>query len=125
MACQITFDESLKILSQEYIIALQPKVEYLVWAIIRLILCWYSSDALNKNIYKIKILINLYRARGVKTFNKDNDVLPMIMILPNYGKESALKVISHINYFFFPYRKLGLEESPPTYFNKVDNLTNE
>ena len=114
--------EALKILSQEYIIALQPKVEYLIWAVIRLILCWYSSDALNKNIYKIKILINLYRARGIKTFNKDNDVLPMIMILPNYGKEAALKVITHINYFFFPYRKLGLEENPPTYFNKVDNL---
>ena len=114
--------EALKILSQEYIIALQPKVEYLIWVVIRLILCWYSSDVLNKNIYKIKILINLYRARGLKTFNKDNDVQPMIMILPNYGKEAALKVVTHINYFFFPYRKLGLAESPPTYFNKVDDL---
>jgi hypothetical protein len=114
--------EALKILSQEYIIALQPKVEYLIWVVIRLILCWYSSDVLNKNIYKIKILINLYRARGLKTFNKDNDILPMIMILPNYGKEAALKVVTHINYFFFPYKKLGLAESPPTYFNKVDDL---
>jgi hypothetical protein len=114
--------ESLKILSQEYIIALQPKIEYLIWAIIRLILCWYSSEVLNENIYKIKILINLYRARGIKTFNKDNDILPLIMILPNYGKTSALKVVTHINYFFFPYRNLGWVESPPTYFKKVDDL---
>jgi hypothetical protein len=114
--------ESLKILSQEYIIAIQPKIEYLIWAIIRLILCWYSSEVLNENISKIKILINLYRARGEKSLNKDNDVLPIIMILPNYGKVSALKVITHINYFFFPYRKIGWVESPPTYFKKVDDL---
>jgi hypothetical protein len=114
--------ESLKILSQEYIIALQPKIEYLIWAIIRLILCWYSSEVLNENIYKIKILINLYRARGIKSFNKDNDILPLIMILPNYGKKSALKVVTHINYFFFPYRNVGWGESPPTYFKKVDDL---
>jgi hypothetical protein len=114
--------ESLKILSQEYIIALQPKIEYLIWAIIRLILCWYSSEVLNENISKIKILINLYRARGIKSFNKDNDILPLIMILPNYGKKAALKVVTHINYFFFPYRNLGWVESPPTYFKKVDDL---
>ncbi len=114
--------EALKILSQEYIIALQPRVEYLIWVIIRLIFCWYSSDVLNKNISKIKILINLYRARGIKTFNKDNDILPLIMILPNYGKASAIKVITNINYFFFPYRNIGWVESPPTYFKKVDDL---
>jgi len=115
-------EESLKILSQEYIICFQPNVDILLWTVARIILCWYADPVLFNNIYKIKILINLFRARGDKEFNKDQGVLPIIQIIPNYGKKNALKVLSHLSYFFFPYKKLGLETSNPTWFDKIDNL---
>jgi len=114
--------EAIKILSQEYYICLQPKVELLLWTICRLIICWYSDKILYDNIYKIKILINLYRSRGLKEFNQDYDVLPIITIIPKYGKEYAVKVGSHLNYYFFVYKKLGNDESQPTYFRKIDEL---
>jgi hypothetical protein len=114
--------EALKILSQEYIICLQPKVEALLWLICRLIICWYADPYLYSNIGKIKILINLFRARGVKDFNKDQGISPIIQILPRYGKKIATKIMSHLSYFFFPYKKIGFETSKPSYFNKIDNL---
>ena len=117
-----TLNESLKILSQEYIICFQPRVELLIWTICRLIIAWYSDPILYENIFKMKILINLFRARGVKEFNKDIGVQPVIMIIPKYGKKIALKVLSHLSYFFFPYKKLGWTNSSPSYFNKLDNL---
>jgi len=114
--------ESLNILAQEYFICLQPRVEYLLWCLTRLILCWYSDPVLNENIVKIKILINLYRARGIKDFNKDVGVQPVIMIVPKYGRESALKILSNLSYYFFPYKNVGWKGSSPSYFNKVDDL---
>lgn len=115
-------DEALKILSQEYIICFQPKVEVLLWTISKLIISWYASKQLSNNIYKIKILINLFRARGIKEFNKDHGIQPVIIIIPKYGKKIATKVLSHLSYYFFPYKKLGWEKSNPTWFDKLDNL---
>jgi len=117
-----TIEEALKILSQEYIICFQPKVEILMWTISRLIISWYSDPKLYENIFKIKILINLFRARGIKEFNKDQGIQPIIMIIPKYGKKNAIKVLSHLSYIFFPYKKLGWEESKPTWFDCLDNL---
>lgn len=115
-------EEALKILSQEYIICFQPNVDLLLWTISRIILSWYSDPKLYSNIYKIKILINLFRARGTKDFNKDQGILPIIQIFPKYGKKNALQVLSHLSYFFFPYKKLGFENSEPSWFDKIDNL---
>ena len=115
-------EEALKILSQEYIICFQPKIEILLWTLKRIILSWYSDTKLWDNIFKIKILINLFRARGIKQFNQDNGVQPIIMIIPKYGKKIATKVLSHLSYFFFPYKKIGWEISNPTWFDKLDNL---
>lgn len=115
-------EEALKILSQEYIICFQPNVDLLLWVVARIILCWYSDPKLYSNIYKIKILINLFRSRGDKDFNKDHGILPVIQIFPKYGKKNALQVLSHLSYFFFPYKKLGFEISSPSWFDKIDNL---
>lgn len=115
-------EEALKILSQEYIICFQPNVDLLLWTISRIILSWYSDPKLYSNIYKIKILINLFRSRGNRDFNKDQGILPIIQIFPKYGKKNALQVLSHLSYFFFPYKKLGFEKSEPTWFDKIDNL---
>lgn len=115
-------EEALKILSQEYIICFQPKVELLLWVIIRLIICWYADPKLFENICKIRILINLFRARGIKEFNKDQGIQPIIMIIPSYGKKNTIKVLSHLSYFFFPYKKIGWKESNPTWFESLDNL---
>ena len=82
-----------------------------------------TSNNLFSHIYnKIKILINLFRSRGDKEFNKDQGVLPIIQIIPNYGKKNALQVLSHLSYFFFPYKKLGSRNSNPTWFDSIDNL---
>jgi hypothetical protein len=115
-------EEALKILSQEYIICFQPNIDILIWTISRLIISWYSDPKLCENIFKIKILINLFRARGIKEFNKDQGIQPVIMIIPTYGKKNAIKVLSHLSYFFFPYKKLGWEKSKPTWFDCLDNL---
>jgi len=114
--------EAIRIMSIEYLICIQPKVEFLLWIINRLIFCWYADPILYANIYKIKILINLYRGRGIKEFNRDADVLPIIIIVPKYGKTISRKVMSLISYYFFPYKRLALKNSNPTYFNKLDNM---
>ncbi len=114
--------EAVKILSLEYLICFQPRVEFLLWTVVRLVIAWFSDPYLYANIYKIKILINLYRARGLKEFNKNIDVQPVIVIVPKYGKEIATKVMSHLSFYFFPYKRLGWAESKPTYYNKIDDL---
>lgn len=115
-------EEALKILSQEYIICFQPDVQVLLWTITRIILSWYADPKLYSNIFKIKILINLFRSRGNKEFNKDQGILPIIQIFPKYGKKTALQVLSHLSYWFFPYKKLGCENCSPSWFDKIDNL---
>ncbi len=114
--------EAVKIMSLEYLICFQPKVEFLLWTICRLVICWFSDKYLYENILKIKVMINLYRARGLKQFNKDIDVQPLIVIVPKYGKEITTKVMSHLSFYFFPYKRLGWSESQPTYYNKIDDL---
>jgi hypothetical protein len=79
--------EAVKIMSLEYLICFQPKVEFLLWTITRLVTAWFSDKYLYENILKIKILINQYRARGLKEFNQDIDIEPLIVIVPTYGKD--------------------------------------
>lgn len=119
---KLMIEETLKILSQEYIICFQPNVNVLLWTIARIIICWYADPKLYANIYKIKVLINLFRSRGDKEFNKDQGILPIIQIIPKYGKKNAIQVLSHLSYFFFPYKKLGCSLCEPTWFDKIDNL---
>ena len=114
--------EAIKILSLEYLICIQPKIEFLLWFINRLILIWYSDPYLYQNIFKIKILINLYRTRGIKEFNRDTDVLPTITIVPRYGKTISRKVMSLLSFYLFPYKRYSVSNNKPTYFNKLDEL---
>ncbi len=114
--------EAIDILSLEYLLCLQPKVEFLLWTINRLIFCWYSDPVLYENIFRVKILVNLYRARGIKEFNQDTDVQPLIIVIPKYGKERSTKVMSLLSYYFFPYKRFGWKESVPTYFNTLDDM---
>lgn len=114
--------EALKILSQEYCIAFQPRVEILIWLIKRLIITWWTDKFLFKNIYQVKILINLYRSRGIKQLNKDLSIEPIITIVPSYGKTNVRKVMAKLSDYYFPYKKLGLCENRPTFFNSIDEL---
>ena len=114
--------ESLKILSQEYCISFQPRVEILIWLIKRLIITWWTDKFLFKNIYQVKILINLYRSRGIKQLNKDLSIEPIITIVPSYGKTNVRKVMAKLSDYYFPYKKLGLCENRPTFFNSIDEL---
>lgn len=115
-------NEIIDILTQEYIISIQPKVELLIWTINRLIYSWFSDKILFEKIFKIKILINLFKARNDINNNIESEIKTIIQILPYYGKNNAIRVISHMNYLFFPYKKIGLENSNPNLFNKIDDL---
>ena len=119
---KIILEEILNIFSQEYLICFQPTIEFLLWTICRLIISWYADDTLFYNIYKIKILINLYRAKGEEKYNKDLGILPIIVIVPTYGEDNAVKVLSHLSYFFFSYKKLGNNLNKPNGFEYIDNL---
>ena len=114
--------EAELILSQEYLISLQPEPQYLMFTLKRIIEMWYADPVLNANIRKIKVLINQYRSRNSETFNKKNGILPSIVVFPKYGYKSARVVISKINYYFSLYKTLGWSCSNPSYFVKLDNL---
>lgn len=111
-----------KIFAQEYLISLQPEPQYQMWALKRLIKMWYADEILEKNIRKIKILINQWRARGDKNFNINNGVLPSIVVYPRYGKQSAKIVLEKIAHYFLLYQNIGWKQSSPTYFIKVNDL---
>ena len=64
----------------------------------------------------------LGKAQKIKDFNKDVGVQPVILIVPKYGRNSALKILSTLSYYFFPYKNVGWKGSSPSYFNKVDDL---
>jgi len=113
--------ECINILSQEYIICLQPKVNFLCWAIIRLLLLWYADPKLSNDILKIKILINLYHSRPDKDFNNDYGQQPIIMIIPRYGKANARYLRSTIEALFSPYIEIGLNDNILG-FNQVNKL---
>lgn len=114
--------EAEDILSQEYLIAIQPEPDFLMWAVKRLIECWYGCIDLQRSIRKIKVLVNLYRARGTEEYNKKYGVLPMIVVYPNYGVKNAEIVIKNLLYFFFGQLNVGWECSQPTYFIKINSL---
>jgi hypothetical protein len=111
-----------RIFSQEYLVSLQPEPQYQMWTLKRLLKMWYADDILEKNIRKIKILINQWRARGDKNFNVVNGVLPSIVIYPRYGKKSAKIVLEKVAHYFLLYQNISWQQSQPSYFIKVNNL---
>lgn len=114
--------EAERIFSQEYLIALQPEPQYQIWSLKRLIMCWFADKELEKNIRKIKIIINQYRSRADNEFNQKYGCLPSIVIYPRYGKESARKVLLKILHYFALYQNIGWSCSKPSYFVKVNDL---
>jgi hypothetical protein len=114
--------EAELILSQEYLVSLQPEPSYLMSTLKRLIELWYADPILNANIRKIKVLVNQYRSRNSEIFNIKNGILPSIVVFPKYGSKSARLVISKISYYFSLYKTLGWSCSNPSYFVKLDNL---
>jgi hypothetical protein len=114
--------EAEKVLSQEFLIAMQPEPKYQMWTLKRVLMCWYADVDLQNNIRKIKVLINQWRARGDKKFNRVNGVLPSIVIYPRYGKNSARIVLTKLANMFVLYQNIGWKCSKPTYFKKVNDL---
>jgi hypothetical protein len=123
--------EAERILSLEYIIALQPSSKFQYWCLKRLLTIWYGDSEIEPLIKKIKVLINHYRADASKDYNKVNGCLPMILIYINYGIASAQKVISKLEYYFSlyvdddnsdRYTNIYMKDSHPTYFIKKNNL---
>jgi hypothetical protein len=119
--------EAEDILSQEYVIALQPEPYYLLWTLKRLIMIWYGDTVFEGQIRKIKVLINQFRADPNQTYNKENGILPQILIYPRYGSNSARIVLSKLEYYFSlyidetsnaGYQDIQWKESHPTYFIK-------
>lgn len=108
-------NEILKITSQEYIIAFQPKINLLIWTIVRIIICWFADEELYKNIYKLRILINLYDSR-----NKKDIIEPLITIHTSYGKSHTLYALSHFNLYFFRFKDFGNKNCIPTYYKTSD-----
>lgn len=122
--------EAEKILSQENIIGLQPKPKYQMWCLKRLLMIWYGDSEIEREIRKIKILVNQFRADGSRDYNKKYGVLPSIVIYPRYGYDSLRKVLSKIQYYFSMYldddkdtvEEINWGNSEPTYFLKKNNL---
>ena len=123
--------EAEEILSQEFVIALQPAPDYQMWTLKRLIMILYGDTAFESRIRKIKVLINQFRADPNQEYNKKNGILPQILIYPNYGSENSRIVISKLEYYFSLYidnifnsKYLNIEwiDSNPTYFIKKNNL---
>lgn len=120
--------EAEKILSLEYVIALQPKNEFVKWCVKRIIMMWYSLDIFQTNLRKIKVLINLYRSNDIQLYNKKNGVLPIILIYPRYGVDSIRIIISLLEYYFSLYidnnnpNNSIYSNSRPSYFTKKNNL---
>jgi hypothetical protein len=114
--------EMEKILSQEYLICIHPQPKYLMFTIKRLLIAMYSDNKLTKNIRKIKILINQWRAKNNEPYNKKFGILPMIVIYPRYGKESARNCVESIVEYFALYNNMAWTCSTPSYFIKVNDL---
>lgn len=121
-------NEAEKILSLEYVIALQPKNDYVKWCVKRIIMMWYALDSFQIHLRKINILINLYRNDDKQLYNKKNGVLPTILIYPRYGVESIRTIISLLEYYFSLYidnnnpNNSIYSNSRPSYFTKKNNL---
>lgn len=123
--------EAEDILSQEYVIALQPSPLYQLWTLKRLIMIWYSDPVIEKHIRKIKVLINQYRCDPSKDYNNKNGLLGSILIYPRYGVKSTKELISKIEYYFSLYidentnprfQDIQWIGSNPSYFIKKNSL---
>ena len=123
--------EAEDILSQEYVIALQPSPLYQLWTLKRLIMIWYSDPIIEKHIRKIKVLINQYRCDPTKDYNNKNGLLGSILIYPRYGVKSTKELISKIEYYFSLYidensnprfQDIQWVGSNPSYFIKKNSL---
>jgi hypothetical protein len=112
--------EILKVMSQEYIIAFQPKINVLIWNIVRLIVCWYADDKLRENIFKIRILINSFRSRGDQEYNIKNGIEPLITVYPEYGKKNAYLSLAYLSLYFFKFKSFGSKKNEPTFYKKID-----
>ena len=123
--------EAENILSQEYVIALQPSPLYQLWTLKRLIMIWYSDPVIEKHIRKVKVLINQYRCDPTKDYNNKNGILGSILIYPRYGVKSTKELISKIEYYFSLYidensnprfQDIQWKNSKPSYFIKKNSL---
>ena len=54
---------------------------------------WYGDTVFEGQIRKIKVLINQFRADPNQSYNKENGILPQILIYPRYGSNSARIVL--------------------------------
>ena len=115
-------DEAKMVLSLEYLIALQPDPKFQLWCAYRIILSWLSDEELLDNVRKMKILVNTYRSRPDIKDNRERGYLPMIVVYPKYGSNSAKTVLKKINYIFTFFKNTAWINSSPTYFIKVDEL---
>ena len=123
--------EAEDILSQEYIIALQPSPLYQLWTLKRLIMIWYSDPLIEKYIRKVKVIINQFRCDPNKSYNKENGILGSILIYPKYGVKSTKEILSKIEYYFSlyidensnpRYQDIQWKNSQPSYFIKKNSL---
>jgi hypothetical protein len=122
--------EAEKILSLEYVIALQADPKFHMWMTKRLLMIWYGDEEFEKNVRLVKLLINYYRADPFNEYNKINGLLPMILIYSRYGVESARIVIKKLEYYFSLYtnddtlnlNKIYFNGSHPSFFIKKNNL---
>ena len=122
--------EALNILSQEYYIALQPKPEFMMWCLKRLIMIWYADQLLEPMIRKIEILINPFRADPTKDYNKKQGIMPMLVIYPKYGIENARAIIQKLSSYFALYinndesdlNNIQWDNSNPTYYKRKNSL---
>ena len=122
--------EAEQILALENIIAIQPKPEYQLWCVKRLLMIWYADKEIQYLIRKIKILINQYRADPTKKYNQENGILPSIVIYPKYGRVALKAVLSKIRYYFSMYvdedsntkSDINWVDSKPSYFIKDNEL---
>ena len=123
--------EAEDILSQEYIIALQPSPLYQLWTLKKLIMTWYGDPIVEPHIRKIKVLINQYRADPTQEYNKKNGILGSILVYPKYGVESSKIVLSKLDYYFSlyvdentnpRYQDIQWNGSNPSYFIKKNSL---
>jgi hypothetical protein len=115
--------EAELILSQEYFIAINPEPRYQQWVFEKLIKLWYADNILTSEIRMIKILVNTFRARTDKVFNRENGVLPSIVIYPRYGKRSATNVIQRLSYWFSLHESaIAWKNNPPSYYKQMNEL---
>ena len=115
--------EAELVLSQEYIIALTPEPRYHLWTLLRLIQIWYADPVLVREIRMIKYIVNVYRARTDKTYNRENGIQYMIGVFPRYGKASAVRVIQRLSYWFSLYTSaIAWRNNAPSYFKMMNDL---